>query len=583
MGVNLLVFGWLDYTIFGVLLSVSLLIGIYFGLFSKQDSTSEYLFGGKTMHYIPVAASILSSFLSGITYLGVPTEVYLHGSQYIITVFSSLAIGAVAAYLILPVFYNLRLSSCYEYLELRFSKNVRNFTSILYIAQLLWYIPVVIYVPALAFSQVTGYNLHVITPILSIVCIIYTSMGGVKAVVWTDTIQFIFTIGGLTTVLILGVISIHGFSEIWRIADEGGRIKIFDMDPNPFKRDSFWIIIVGTTFGFLTRFAFGQKFVQRYLAIEKESEMKKAIFLTTIGWGILQTACIFLGLIMYAHYHGCDPLKAKIIKESDQTLPYYVMDVSGHLFGLPGIFIAGLVSSALSTMSASLNTLSGLIYSTFVDKWIPENHKKDSTAANVMKVLSIIIGAITIGLIFIIERLGTVFEMAMSLFSAVEGVILGLFLSGLFIPGIGKRGAIFGGCFSFLSMTWFVSMTRWYILNGRIRYSNLPTSTEICPYPLNETELSNMTISSSISVEDEPFIIFHISLYYYTFIGGIITIAIGLITSYFSGEMNTSRVNPDHFSPIIRRLLPQDKIYVGVPIEVIKKKSDIRIKTRQFN
>lgn len=75
-----------------------------------------------------------------------------------------------------------------------------------------------------------------------------------------------------------------------------------------------------------------------------------------------------------------------MIERSDQTLPYYVMDIAGHVSGLPGIFLAGLVSSALSTMSASLNTVSGLIYDTFIDQWIPESSKKDAMSANIMKV-----------------------------------------------------------------------------------------------------------------------------------------------------------------------------------------------------
>ena len=75
-----------------------------------------------------------------------------------------------------------------------------------------------------------------------------------------------------------------------------------------------------------------------------------------------------------------------MIKRHDQTLPHYVMDVAGHIHGLPGIFLAGLVSSALSTMSASLNTLSGIIYEDFVDRWIPASPKKDAISANIMKV-----------------------------------------------------------------------------------------------------------------------------------------------------------------------------------------------------
>lgn len=124
-----------------------------------------------------ISIYINSSFLSGITYLGMPTEVYLHGSQILMSAFVLVfIIGPISAYMIVPVFYNLRVSSCYQYLELRFSRNVRKFASIIYMISLFIYIPLVIYAPALALSQVTNFNLHAVTTVLSIICIIYTSM-----------------------------------------------------------------------------------------------------------------------------------------------------------------------------------------------------------------------------------------------------------------------------------------------------------------------------------------------------------------------------------------------------------------------
>lgn len=158
----------------------------------------------------------------------------------------------------------------------------------------------------------------------------------------------------------------------------------------------------------------------------------------------------------------------------------------------------------------------------------------------------------TVGMIFVVERLGSVFEMSIFLSSATEGAILGLFVAGLFIPWIGKTGAFFGTCFSLSLMSGFIVTTQWYIYNGKIRYPNLPTSMDTCPYSLNATT-KNFTITSSVILPDNgPPLIFQISLYYYALIGGVITIIVGLITSYFAGEMDISKVNPDHFSPMIR-------------------------------
>ncbi|XP_014206016.1 sodium-coupled monocarboxylate transporter 1-like [Copidosoma floridanum] len=561
-----LTFGWTDYLLFSGLLGISLLVGFYFGFFSKQDSASKYLFGGKHMSYIPVFTSILASMLSGITFLGIPTEVYFHGAQFIVTLIPNFLCCLIIAHVIIPLFYDLKLSSSYEYLQLRFSRSIRMLASTLYIVSLLLYIPVVMYVPALAFSQVTGYGIHTITPVFSIVCITYTTMGGVKAVIWTDTIQFFFTIGSLFTVLIIGIYGLGGFSNIYNIVNEGGRLDIFDSNMSPFGRNTFMGLTFGMLFGHLSRIGIGQKFIQRFLSIEKKADIKKAVYLMMFGWQVLLTSCILTGLIVYAKYHSCDPLSAKLVHRNDQTLPYYVMDVARNIHGLPGIFLAGLVSSALSTMSASLNSLSGIIYENFVDRWIPETSKKDATAACIMKWISVLIGAITIALIFVIEHLGTIFEIANSLSTIVDGPLLGLFVAGMFFPWVGTKGAIIGGSVGLTIMAWIVGGTQWHIINKRIHHSVLPTSTEGCPYPLNETVTS--VTSKPLAPEDEPWLIFRLSFLYLIFVGMTITVIISLIASWVAGETDLQKIDPRHVVPFVKRFLPK-KNYVTVPLKDI--------------
>lgn len=108
--------------------------------------------------------------------MGVPTEVYQHGSSYFQIVFTIVFTCLIVAYVFLPVFYELQLESTYEYLEMRFCPKVRTLASLLYIISVLMYIPLVVYVPVLAFSQVTGYSLYVVTPVLCSICIVYTSL-----------------------------------------------------------------------------------------------------------------------------------------------------------------------------------------------------------------------------------------------------------------------------------------------------------------------------------------------------------------------------------------------------------------------
>lgn len=116
------------------------------------------------------------SNLSGTSLLGIPTEVYFYGSQYSACVITAILAGLITVFIFLPVFYKLQLTSIFEYLELRFARSVRILSSLLFVIMLFVYVPVVIYAPALVFTQVTDINLHMITPLLCISCIIYTTI-----------------------------------------------------------------------------------------------------------------------------------------------------------------------------------------------------------------------------------------------------------------------------------------------------------------------------------------------------------------------------------------------------------------------
>lgn len=143
--------------------------------------------------------------------------------------------------------------------------------------------------------------------------------------------------------------------------------------------------------------------------------------------------------------------------------------------------------------------------------------------------------------------------MALGVTSATEGALLGLLLIGLLFPCIGKTGAITGAYSSLITMGLFVGKTQWYILKKRIHYPSLPTSVEGCSYPLNETLVHETTTESPLAPEDEPMILFRIAILYFTLMGAVIVIVVGAITSYFVGETDLSKVNPEHISPIIRR------------------------------
>lgn len=152
--INEHVFGAADYTVFTVMLGISTAIGIYFGCFGQNSqSTEEYLLGGRKMKTIPIAISLIASQLSGISIMSIPAEMYSFGSQYFVLVPMMIIVVILLNYVIIPVFYSNNIANCYEYLEMRFNKKTRTFITFLFVVNILLILPVIMFIPSLAFSQ----------------------------------------------------------------------------------------------------------------------------------------------------------------------------------------------------------------------------------------------------------------------------------------------------------------------------------------------------------------------------------------------------------------------------------------------
>ncbi|XP_073203914.1 sodium-coupled monocarboxylate transporter 2 isoform X2 [Lepidochelys kempii] len=267
-----------DYVVFAALFLISSGIGVFFAIKERKNVTSkQFLVGGKQMTCGPVALSLTASFMSAVTVLGTPAEVYRYGAPFIIFFISYTFVIIFTSELFLPVFYRSGITSTYEYLELRFNKSVRFAATLIYIVQTILYTGVVVYAPALALNQVTGFNLWGSVFATGIVCTFYCTLGGLKAVVWTDTFQLVVMVIGFLTVLIQGTVQNGGPTNIWENANNGSRLAVFDFDVDPLRRHTFWTITVGGTFTWLGIYGVNQSTIQRCISCKSEKQAKLTV------------------------------------------------------------------------------------------------------------------------------------------------------------------------------------------------------------------------------------------------------------------------------------------------------------------
>ncbi|PSN37941.1 Sodium-coupled monocarboxylate transporter 1 [Blattella germanica] len=307
-----------------------------------------------------------------------------------------------------------------------------------------------------------------------------------------DTFQAIILMSSILLILCLGDSFVGGPSIIWDHSDKSDRLEFFNMDPNPTVRHSFWSVVIGGMFYWLAMFCSNQASIQKYMSVETTFQARVALW---------------------------------IIEESDQLLPLYVMSSMGHLKGVPGFFVAGIFSASLGTVASALNSLTAITVKDFINgvlkRELPENK-----------------GAL-IG-------------------KWISGSLIGALVSTIFVLWIGfdvykRQGSLIGALVSTIFVLWIGFGTQAAVASGKITYDEKITSIESCQC-LNLTNIHNTTAPVD-KHDDEVFVLYQLSYLWYTMIGCLMTIIVGLMSSIVTGSLETCSLESDLTSPPIRWLL----------------------------
>ncbi|XP_072002467.1 sodium-coupled monocarboxylate transporter 1 isoform X3 [Engystomops pustulosus] len=483
--------------------------------------------------------------------LGTPAEVYRFGAMFSIFAITYTFVVVISSEVYLPVFYRLGITSTYEYLELRFNKFVRLIGTIMFIIQTILYTGIVIYAPALALNQVTGFHLWGAVVATGVVCTFYCTLGGLKAVVWTDVFQVGIMVAGFSSVIIRAVVVQGGIEPILNDSYYGDRLNFWDFNPSPLQRHSFWTIIIGGTFTWTGIYGVNQSQVQRYIACKSRFHAKMSLYVNLVGlWAILSCA-VLSGLAMYSVYKDCDPWTAKFVSAPDQLMPYLALDILRDYPGLPGLFVACAYSGTLSTVSSSINALAAVTVEDLVKPYFKS--LSETKLSWISKGTSFLYGAVCIGMAGLASLMGGLLQAALSIFGMIGGPLLGLFSLGIFFPFVNSLGALVGLLVGFTISLWVGIGAQLY---PPLPISSLPKylSVEGCNFTTIDSNWTLTTALPSVTetileaqVGERPELAdnwYSLSYLYFSTIGTIITIIIGIIASLLSGGLKQN-INRD--------------------------------------
>lgn len=497
-------FSWIDYGVFVAYLLVSLGIGVAFT--RGQRTIKEYFLAGRSMGSVVVAITVIASLFSGISYLGTPSEVYVHGVGYWLIILGTFVTTPVMTIIFMPFFYRAKYYSAYQYMEARFSVGLRTLSSALFISRVTLWLSVATYAPALALEHVTGMPLWLSILVTGGLTTLYTTLGGMKAVVWCDVMQFVVLCGGQLVILAVALSDIPGgMSGVLDIARQAGRLDLsFSLDPTI--RITVWSILIGGTCHNLVLLGTDQVSIQRYMTATSLATARRSMWLKLIISLPALSLFYLTGLVLFAFYRysGADPLAAGQIDKADQILPFFVINELPR--GLPGLLIAGIFAATMSTISSGINSLTTVSLVDFYQRlWKPEASGEHQL--RLARWLTMGYGLLIVALAFAAGRFGSLIEAPVKLFGLIGGPLLGLFLLGMLSRRANAPGAVVGWLAGALATCSVASLTNtsflWYpILGAATAFAFGWTASLFWP-PKDDAALVGVTWSTRYEVDEE--------------------------------------------------------------------------------
>ncbi|PWU67206.1 sodium:solute symporter [Gracilibacillus dipsosauri] len=446
--------GAINWIVLIVYLVSMLGVGVYFTKRSSKNTDAFFTASGK----IPAWAagfSIYATTLSAITFMSTPEQAFLSDWSYAAGNLAIFAIIPILIYFYIPFFRKLNVTTAYEYLEERFGPSLRVVGSLLFVLYHIGRVAIVIYLPTLAITSVSSINPIIIASVVGGLCIIYTFLGGMEGVIWSDVIQGILLIGGAILVLVLGILTINGgWSTVINDALANDKLITADNFKLGTAAAAIPIIFIGSIFNNLHQYTASQDVVQRYQTTKSIKETNRSLW--TNGILALITIPIFYGMgtVLFSYYSNMETLPEGF--NTSAIVPYFI--VTTLPVGVAGLLIAAIFAACQSTISSSLNSISACITVDFKQRFFDKAFRLNDVI--IARLVIIVTG--TLGMIAALYLVSTNQAETWNLFLAMTGLfgvpIAGIFALGIFTKRANAPGVLIGLILSAIT-SYFIQQT----------------------------------------------------------------------------------------------------------------------------
>ena len=442
---------WLDYLVFFVFVGGVALFGCSFVKKSSKGTDAFTKAEGAIPTWV-VGMSIFATFVSSISFLGLPGGSYAGNWNQLIFSFTIPIATWLAAKIFIPLYRGIGSVSAYQFLEDRYGYWARGYVAICYLLTQVCRVGSILLLLAIPINTMFGWDIGTIIIVTGALTLIYAVLGGISAVVWTDAIQGLILIAGaLVCALILTFGMPEGPGQLFRIAAADGKFSLGSLSAT-LTEPTVWVVLIYGIFINLQNYGIDQNYVQRYMTAKSTGEAVKATLFGGLLYIPVSLVFVYIGTALYAYYTAQpDLLPAGIA--GDKVFPYFI--VHGLPTGLTGLVIASLFSAGMSTVATSINSSATIVFTDFYKKIRKKpvaNEKKAHmtvlyTASAVVGVAGILIG-------LAMMKINGVLDAWWKLSSIFSGGMLGLFLLALVHKNPNRVGAILGVALGLCVIAW---------------------------------------------------------------------------------------------------------------------------------
>jgi SSS family transporter len=426
-------------------------IGFYFA--RRTKNTDDFFRGGKSVAWWAAGCSIFATMLSSLTYTGVPSKSYAQDWVYSVGNFMIPLVAVIAVYVALPFYRGIDATSAYEYLEKRFNRGTRLFGSASFTLFHVFRMAVVMSLTGMALAVATPLTPTQSVLVMGVMSILYCTMGGIEAVIWTDTVQTVILLGGALIALFVLFSGIDGgWQGFMDNSQASEKFKMINMNLDATSAQiALWVIVVGGIAQNVSSYTADQAVVQRYMTTETRRLAAKSIWLNA-GLAIVATFLFFgLGTALHAFYQS-NPEKLDPSITTDQIFPLFIAHEMP--IGFAGLIVAGIFAAAQSTVSTSMNSTATTLVTDFLQ---PLNVcRTDLGYLRLARILTLVIGVLgtLIGLLFVNPDIKSLFDEFLKIIGLFMGVLGGLFVLGAMTKRANGTGALTGAIVGGLTMYW---------------------------------------------------------------------------------------------------------------------------------